>query len=527
LKSISSIENSGDSRTSNPIYLEIESLKQELALSINPIDIQIELSQNLLDASESPIEIQVERLEKELDLLKHELDNLTIYAQISGIIGSVNYKTGEWVAPHNPILTLHTKNPSLIKGYIYEDVYTLISVGMKVNVTSLTDSKTSITGTVVGVGSRIVEYPIRLRKHPVLQQWGREIIIKIPSINPLILGEKVLINAVQQKAPLFKDIDTKPLKDDNPEENQSSTFSEEIDRTSYTVCNRSPLKHLKTENIEASAILYLPDIDRYVVLSDDLPDKKPILLLMDSSGKITDEAIVHGLDKIDDMESIAKGKNNAIYVASSLSENKKGNLKDHRKLLVEMKQDGRTFTLTHKIDLYSLLKRGAEISGNTDWAQFVLDAIRDRSIDIEGMFYLDDDLYLGFKSPYRTEHSVILKIDSIDAMFENKSLEPDQVCIWQTFKLRDEEWQTQERISGLHYTNNILYITGSTNSESDKIKSGSVWRLDQSSGKAIRIAKFEDLQPEGVTACKEKNSVLVCFDQGSKSQSQIAYIKAS
>jgi len=202
LKSIPNIENSEQSKTSNPIFLEIESLQQELALSINPIDIQIDLNQELLDASESPIEIQVERLVKELDLLMQEQNNLTIYAQISGIIGSVNYKSGEKVAPHSPILTLHTKNPSLIKGYIYEDVYTKISVGMEVNITSLTDSKTKITGSVVGVGSRIVEYPIRLRKHPEIQQWGREIMIKIPSVNPLILGEKVLINAVQKKSSL-------------------------------------------------------------------------------------------------------------------------------------------------------------------------------------------------------------------------------------------------------------------------------------------------------------------------------------
>ena len=199
LKSIPIRENSEESSTSNPIYLEIESLQQELALKINPIDIRIDLMQAVLDASESPIEIQVERLEKELDLLKQEKDNLTISAQISGIIGSVNFKAGEKVAPHKPILTLHTKNPSLIKGYIYEDVYTKISVGMEVNVTSLTDSKTQIIGTIVGVGSRIVEYPVRLRKHPELQQWGREIMIKIPSVNPLILGEKVLINTPQQR----------------------------------------------------------------------------------------------------------------------------------------------------------------------------------------------------------------------------------------------------------------------------------------------------------------------------------------
>ncbi|MDP8229002.1 MAG: HlyD family efflux transporter periplasmic adaptor subunit, partial [Candidatus Electryoneaceae bacterium] len=147
LRSIPNYDRTEDLRAINPILMEIDNLKQELAMEINPINIQIELLQGVLDASESPIEIQVERLENELNLLELERDNLTIYAQISGIIGSVSCKSGEKVAPHNPILTLHTKNPSLIKGYIYEDVYTQISVGMKVNVTSLTDKKTKISGT--------------------------------------------------------------------------------------------------------------------------------------------------------------------------------------------------------------------------------------------------------------------------------------------------------------------------------------------------------------------------------------------
>ena len=247
LKSIQSVERTDNFRASNPILIEIESLKQELALKISPINIQLELLQDVLAASESPIEIQVERLVKELDLLKQEKDNLTIFAQISGIIGSVNYKSGEIVAPHNPILTLHTKNPSLIKGYIYEDAYTHISVGMEVGITSLTDSKTKITGIVVGVGSRIVEYPVRLRKHPDLQVWGREIIIKIPAVNPLILGEKVLINATQKKPSMLGGLKTEIMFDIH------SKFSITIDKDIIHVgLNPKNVNLLQNARIKAS-----------------------------------------------------------------------------------------------------------------------------------------------------------------------------------------------------------------------------------------------------------------------------------
>jgi len=45
----------------------------------------------------------------------------------------------------------------------------------------------------VGVGSRIIEYPLRLKKRPEMQLWGREVEIHLPDGNPFLLGEKVMI----------------------------------------------------------------------------------------------------------------------------------------------------------------------------------------------------------------------------------------------------------------------------------------------------------------------------------------------
>ncbi len=195
LKSISS-SNSVSGRTgSSPIQLKINGLKKELRLSVNPLKIQIELLQKMLKSSDDPVKIQVERLEKELALLKEERNRLNIYARISGIIGSVNYKPGEKVSPFSPILTLHTKNPSFIKGYIFENVYAHIAIGDSVEVTAFSAKDNQVDGQVVGVGARIVEYPVRLRKHSEIQSWGREVIIRISEENPFILGEKVLITS--------------------------------------------------------------------------------------------------------------------------------------------------------------------------------------------------------------------------------------------------------------------------------------------------------------------------------------------
>lgn len=193
LKSIPERENQESNEENSPIKLKIMGLKKELDVSVLPLEIQIDLVRKTLEDSEDPVEIQVERLDKELTLLKNERRNLDIYAQISGIIGSVNYKPGEKVSPFASIITLHTKNPSYIKGYIYENVYALVSIDDPVEVSSFSGIDTSVHGVVVGVGSRIVEYPERLRKHPDFKSWGREVLIRISEDNPFILGEKVLI----------------------------------------------------------------------------------------------------------------------------------------------------------------------------------------------------------------------------------------------------------------------------------------------------------------------------------------------
>lgn len=168
------------------------------ALSVNPLNVKTDLDQRPATDSESPAEIQVRQLEEKLSLLKLEQSKLNIYAEISGIIGSVNLKPGEKAAPFAPILTLHRKTPSFIKGYIHESVHRPISIGERVDVRSM-DRGSSITGTVVGVGARVVEYPVRLRKNPNVQAWGQEVVIGIPEDNSFILGEKVLINVSDGK----------------------------------------------------------------------------------------------------------------------------------------------------------------------------------------------------------------------------------------------------------------------------------------------------------------------------------------
>jgi len=93
------------------------------------------------------------------------------------------------------------------------------------------------------------------------------------------------------------------------------------------------------------------------------------------------------------------------------------------------------------------------------------------------------------------------------------------------FRLAVNEASTPERLSGLHFVNDDLFITSSGQSDQPDDKFGSVWWAGKASGEVVRLAKFSNLKPEGISATGDDNSLLICFDQGSKHLSQIALLE--
>lgn len=517
LKSVP-FEKGHDDEDSNPVKLKIRNLKKELGLSVNSLSVQIELLQKTLANAGDPVEIQVERLEKELVLLRRENSRLNIYAQISGIIGSVNFKPGEKVSPFTPILTLHTKTPSFIKGYIYENACTHINMGDRVDVASLTEAGSIIPGQVVGIGARIVEYPVRLRKHPDFQVWGREVLIRIPESNPLILGEKVSITANAGSKGMTEKIRNIVFPDESRAETPYSAIK------SRKAGEKSGFVPIDKKGLEASGILYLRDAGKYLVVSDDTPDDSPVLYLVNSKGEVTDEAVIEGAGKIRDIESVTEGENGTVYIASSSGVNKKGETRKNGTRLVSFKRDKTDFSMTGSMDLYSGLKACAEKSTGESWADFVLNGMASSSIDIEGMSCRNGSILLGFKAPFMDGQSVILGIRDIDSVIQSGSIRPEQVFIWRKISLGCEDGSVQERISDLCYAGDTLYLTGTSEERDADGRSGSLWRLDDATGTVTRLMIFNGRAPEGICAAEDNNNLAVCFDGGGKGKSEMTMV---
>lgn len=498
---------------SNPTSIRIKSLQKELARLEELNNIMDDNLSSRISYGADPIKEQLKQYEDILRLYSEQKEKLVITAQNNGVIGAVFYRQGEMVSAFDSIATLHSKSPSFVQGYIHERLHSSIGLKQKVIVKSMTNKKDVVQGEVVGIGTRIVEYPVRLRKVPEVQMWGREVNIRIPPNSGFLLGEKVVIS--------FE----KPGEDEGFSLRKLFsgflTRAELVKDESETEIPLSQLinivfnKEVSSERIEASGVLYLDDIQKYCVISDEHSD----LFLMDRDGVIEKKVNIDGLEKMDDMEAITMDDSGYIYIASSQNPKKKGTLPDSRRLLVRLKRTGEEFTLDGKVKFINILQDAMKSDTGVPWASLVKIDKDKRFPDVEGIAYKDNCLYVGFKDPLIDNQSAILKIDDIEKAFETQSLKIESVHIWRLLSLNDRKTGITHRISDLCFVNDDLYIL------SRGKDTGSLWVLFQNTKIPGMIYEIPDSRPEGLTYDKEKNSILITFDNGENKASQFTIIE--
>ncbi len=203
LKSISGKDVEKTLHKDNPFLIQIEGLKKERDFVLRGKNVEIAMLRNILSEDKDPLRIQAEKLENELNVIQDAAKNLEIISPLDGLIGSVFFKIGEKVPPFAPIMTVHTRNPQLIKGFVPESYRSNVTIGSPVIIVSSFNPEKTMKGRVAATGSRIVEVPERLRPLPNVPLWGTEVMIAINEDNDFVLGEKVMITIDENK--VFRD----------------------------------------------------------------------------------------------------------------------------------------------------------------------------------------------------------------------------------------------------------------------------------------------------------------------------------
>lgn len=464
------------------------------------------------DGEADPLMVDIGDLREELALLEKQKRNLYVFAEVDGVVGAVNYKKGEPVPSFMPLMTLSPESPTFVEGFVHESLHTRLEIGRMVTVKPVTSATAPVQGRIVSVGSRIIMMPLRLTTYPNQQVWGREVVVEIPEYSGLLMNEKVQIKPEFEMFRLPLVIAATETAKANPATASSGPAAPApgAKQDGRPRELRLPAQLERRFDFEPSGVIYLADVKKFLVVSDDTDKQKSAsLFLVDRDGRVEDQIMfVPGVGEISDLESISQSGDH-VYLMTSQGLNKKGKDKAERNLFVRAKRAGLEMTETEVLNFKPMLMKLIAASGDAK-LKATFKGARASDFEIEGHFVDENTLYVGFKSPLSAaKESLILTIQDVDRMFKNKSIAADQ--------LGGVKWVDFGTVTGApHHLSDLIRVKGRMYATTvcHHEGCGAIWRLQEADGKmtAEQIKEFDGLKPEGIAFDPEDSSFFVTFD---------------
>ncbi|WP_026231645.1 HlyD family efflux transporter periplasmic adaptor subunit [Neolewinella persica] len=175
-----------------PIEDKITTLELEKARKQEAAQLKRESLRQELNLGKNPYAEQILRLEAEMEFEEEQkVQPFIVKAPSDGIVGNIDVREAEHVQSYATLLSFYEPHSSIVRGYVHEDQTAKVAFGDLLQVYSLKTEGRTYAGQVVGLGSRIVEIPNRLRKLPDFKTYGREVIVEISPENLFLQKEKV------------------------------------------------------------------------------------------------------------------------------------------------------------------------------------------------------------------------------------------------------------------------------------------------------------------------------------------------
>jgi hypothetical protein len=182
-----------------------------------------------------------------------------------------------------------------------------------------------------------------------------------------------------------------------------------------------------------------------------------------------------------------------------------------------------------KLSLCDTLGALAERAPEAAWSPWLRAAMAEGTLDIEGLAWKDEDLYLGVKAPLRAGKAVILRLAGADSLLSGKgpgagkSPAAPAVSIWKELDLRDARTGAACGISELLMRDGATYLL-STGKAPQGGHAGSLWKLGNGAEAPALARDFGGERPEGLAFDAAGESLYVAFDNGSRGPSQIGKV---
>ena len=437
----------------------------------------------------APLRARTETQSQRIGQLLGILERCTLRSPIDGHIAQVLHRNGDSIVAGDIVAVVVSPRPESATAYLPERRLNWLRVGQSVRVVSQgRPSSAHAVGVIENIGVQVVQLPPRLWENLERPQYGRSIHIRLSADTQLMPGETARVGIISNAA-------------------HAATGGQSVREAEV------PAELSRQTRLEISGALWLDDRQRFLLISDDTgfaSDREHIPWAFTSDSKLKfdpEPLLIDGIDKISDMEALARSPAGHIFILASQSASKQGKRPRKRQWLLRTSLDGQVLKVTGALLLFSTLRSQLDI------------ATRDRlgiddQWDVEGMTWFKEGLLLGIKSPQdSSKRSRVLRIRRIDAAMDRvvegkeAKIEIDEFARWSLPTCRSK---AAGGISGLHRNGNILYLTSTLPYGPP---CGSAWRVDMERNPQTpeRLAQWEGLKPEGIVTESDQH-LLIVFD---------------
>jgi multidrug efflux pump subunit AcrA (membrane-fusion protein) len=357
----------------------------------------------------------------------------TVVAPCAGTIVALDRLVGDSVATLAPVVTLQELGIDGLDAWLPESAEVGLAADVAVTVTPLGRQAAPCPGRIAFVHPGYALLPVDLLPSPT-PVWGRKVRVALPGQSPLLPGERVRVTLV---APATGGLLPAAAAAEIP------TATVPISTPPVPQPIRLPDALRARTRFEPSGVLWLADIERFLVISDDtgLPgsdDHAPWLFLMDRDGVVDDQPVViAGITGINDLEAVtvmgpvADGR---LLLVSSQSLSSRDRRPSTRQLLIEVVRSGRTFTVKRQVEFLTALTATETPDGLARLGLGAQSPGGRLLLNIEGAAWRDGALYLGLKQPVGSAGAAIWRVTDVESMLSGV-LRPGQVVPYATLDL--------------------------------------------------------------------------------------------
>lgn len=472
-----------------------------------------QVSSDAEDVVRSMVGERLERISEltlRLTTVDERMGRRRILAPCDGQVVGLHALPGDAVDGFQPIVTVEEPAASFIDVYIPESTDLAPRPGQQVRVRPRRAGVGATRGTVISVDPGYSAVPERLAFRNIVN-WARRFRVRLDEGHVLMPGEAARVEVLDE----FFEV---PAAAAAEKKTPSSTATDSV-----ATLMQVPASILARGRFEPSGIAWLPDIERYLIASDDTgrgtSEHAPWLFLMDRQGQVEPEPIVlEGAASLNDVESIAQDPEGLLFLVSSQGASRKGVLPASRRQVFEVRRKGRSLRVVGELDLLDLLARSYDAAqlralGLDDGAGGTLPAL-----EIEAAAWHRGTLLLGLKHPRPASGALLWRLENPHRLFSDRVLRPGQLTLAARVDLRTEDGLPAAFSDLAVDPQDGVFALGTAAAGSASVQAGGLFRLVSPAPgdlQAFRIRSFPPgLKPEGLCALGDGRFTVVFDSDG-------------